>query len=370
MWTALVTWRSARLSTALSFVFVVAAARSALAFPGSVRWGYANCSTCHYNVAGGGILTPYGRQLSRELLSTWGGEREAEFAYGAASLPPWLALGGDVEYLATDKAYGESFRLVQADFEGAVTHGRLLAVATVGRRTDMTDTMGDSILSRRHYLQVAATPFLSFRAGRFLPNYGVWAGDASTATHKGMLLDRDSYNVEANWIQERFNASLTGIVAGTDGHSDERGVAASAGVFFGGKRKVWLSYMARRGPGLSQNAGGVSTVIGIGRRAYLLAQADLERLRVESPETTVSKDLHTNVCFARETWKGLYVLLIDEMTRRNLGSPGRLSHSYGTALRWFPRPHIELQVRWRQQDSEAVSPEFLDGLSGFIHFYP
>jgi hypothetical protein len=365
-----VTWRSARLRTALSLVLVVVSAQAALAFPGSVRWGYANCSTCHYNVAGGGILTPYGRQLSRELLSTWGGEREAEFAYGAASLPPWLALGGDIEYLTTDKAYGRAFRLVQADLEAAATHGRLLAIATVGRRTDVTDEMGEGILSRRHYLQFAVNPYLSFRAGRFLPTYGVWAGDASTATRKGMLLDRDSYNVEANWITERFNASLTGIVAGTDGRPAERGVAATAGVFFAGKRKVWLSYMARHGPGLAQNAGGVSGVFGFGRRAYLLTQADLQRLRIESPEARVSKELHTNVCLARETWKGLYILLIDEMTRRNLGSPGRLSHSYGSALRWFPRPHIELQVRWRKQDPQAESPEFLDGLSGFIHFYP
>lgn len=370
MWTALVTWRSARLRTALSLVFVVVSAQVALAFPGSVRWGYANCSTCHFNVAGGGILTPYGRQLSRELLSTWGGEREAEFAYGAAPLPSWLALGGDFEYLATDKAYGQAFRLVQADLEAALTHGRLLAVATVGRSADSTDAMGDGIMSRRHYLQIAATPLLSFRAGRFLPNYGVWAGDATTATRKGMLLDRDSYNVEANWITERFNASLTGIVAGADGRSDERGWATSAGVFFAGKQKVWLSYMAKHAPGLAQNAGGVSGVFGIGRRAYLLTQVDLQRLRLENPQATVTKELHSNVCLARETWKGLYVLLIDEMTRRNLGSPGHLSHSYGTALRWFPRPHIELQVRWRRQDPEAESPEFLDGFSGFIHFYP
>lgn len=370
MWTAHVTWRSARPRTALPLVFVVVSAQVALAFPGSVRWGYANCSTCHYNVAGGGILTPYGRQLSRELLSTWGGEREAEFAYGSASLPSWLAMGGDVEYLTTSKAHGQAFRLVQADLEAAATHGRLLAIATVGRRTDATDAMGDGILSRRHYLQFAVNSFLSVRAGRFLPNYGVWAGDASTATRKGLRLDRESYNVEANWITERFNASLTGIVAGTDGGPAERGVATTAGVFFAGKRKVWLSYMDRHGPGHTRQAGGVSGVFGFGRRGYLLAQADLQRLRVESPEATVSKELQTNVCLARETWKGLYVLLIDEMTRRNLGSPGRLSHSYGSALRWFPRPHIELQVRWRKQDPRAESPEFLDGLSGFIHFYP
>jgi hypothetical protein len=321
-------------------------------------------------VAGGGILTPYGRQLSREMLSTWGGEREAEFAYGHPPHTASLALGGDVEYLTTGMARTARFRLVQADLEGAATRGRLLAVATIGRRTDLSDTMGEGFLSRRHYLQVAVNPFLSFRAGRFLPSYGVWNGDASTATRKGLGLDRESYNVEGNWITERFNVSLTGIVGGTAGAPVERGVAATGGVFFAGKRKVWLSYMSRHGPTLDRSAGGIAGVFGFGHRAYLLAQGDLQWLRAPGPEATTSRDLQTNVCFARETWKGLYVLFIDEMTRRRLGAPGRLSHSYGSALRWFPRPHVELQVRWRHQGEEAESPEFLDGFSGFVHFYP
>jgi hypothetical protein len=365
-----VTWRSARTRTALSLAFVVVSAPGALAFPGSVRWGYANCSTCHYNVAGGGILTPYGRQLSRELLSTWGGEREAEFAYGSAPLPSWLALGGDVEYIAASKAHGEAFRLVQADLEAALTHGRLLAVATVGNDADASEAMGSGLVSRRHYLQLTLNPYLSVRAGRFLPNYGVWNGDASTATRRGLGLDRDTYNVEANWISERWNASLTGIVDGTDGDPPQRGIAATVGVFFGGKRKVWLSYMNRHGPDVHRDAGGLSGVFGIGHKAYLLAQADVERVSLEGPDPAVSQELHANLCFARETWKGLYVLLVDEMTRHEMGSPGRLSHSYGSGLRWFPRPHFELQARWRHQDREAVSPEMLDGFSAFIHFYP
>jgi hypothetical protein len=364
------TWRSARLETSLSLAFVAVSAQAALAFPGSVRWGYANCSTCHYNVAGGGILTPYGRQLSRELLSTWGGEREAGFAYGSTSLPDWLSLGGDLEYLVTESSNGKVLRLLQDDLEAAVSHGRLLAVATIGQRTDAGEAMGEGIVSRRHYLQLTVNPYLSVRSGRFVPNYGVWSGDGLTATRKGLGLDRESYNVEANWITERFNASITGIFAGIDGAPAEKGVSASAGVFFAGKRKAWLSYMNRHGPGFHQDAGGLSGVFGFGRRAYLLAQADLQQIRLEAPSPTLSTDLDTNLCFARETWKGLYVLLIDEMTRRKLGSPGRLSHSYGTGLRWFPRPHFELQVRWRKQDRDAESPAYLDGFSGFVHFYP
>jgi len=47
-----------------------------------------------------------------------------------------------------------------------------------------------------------------------------------------------------------------------------------------------------------------------------------------------------------------------------------LSHTYGAGLRWFPRPHLELQARWRRRDREAVSPEYMDGFSAFVHFYP
>ena len=31
---------------------------------------------------------------------------------------------------------------------------------------------------------------------------------------------------------------------------------------------------------------------------------------------------------------------------------------------------LELQARWRQRDREPVSPEYMDGFSAFIHFYP
>ena len=357
------TRRSGRRAAPLGFLLTLATAPVAHAFPGSVRWGYANCVTCHVNVAGGGVLTPYGRLLSRELLSTSGGEHEPEFLYGAGELPAWLLLGGDIAYAATSD---HPLQLVQADLEAAARHGRLLAVATVGRMGDATHAMGHDWLSRRHYVEVAVTRPLSVRAGRFLPNFGVWNGDASVATRAGLGWDVDTYNVEANWVADRFNLAATGIVAGTGEAEAERGVSLSGGVFFGGKRKVWLSYLARGRPGLSRRAGGVAGVIGIGSHAYLLAQADVQRLETGG---VASRDFFANACLARETIKGLYVLLVDEVSRRAWDQPGRLSHSYGAGLRFFPRPHFEAQLRWRQRDSTALTTE-MDGVSLFVHFYP
>jgi hypothetical protein len=356
--------RSASRAVLLSTLAALAAVPAG-AFPGSVRWGYANCVTCHVNVAGGGVLTPYGRLLSRELLSTTSsGEHEPEFAYGSAWLPAWLQLGGDLTYTATGD---HPMQLVQADLEAAAHRGRLLAVATVGRMGDEDRPVGHEWVSRRHYLELSATRFLSVRAGRFLPNFGVWNGDASVATRAGLGWDHDTYNVEANWVADRFNVAVTGIVAGTAGGVAERGVSASAGAFFSGKRKVWLSYVARGRPGLSRRAGGLASVVGIGSHAYLLMQGDLQRL--ERDGAPARSELFANACLARETFKGLYVLLVDEVARRGSDGPARVSHSYGAGLRFFPRPHFETHLRWRQRDRDAVSRE-MDGVSLFVHFYP
>lgn len=350
---------------ALATLLAALAAVPAGAFPGSVRWGYANCVTCHHNIGGGGVLTPYGRQLSRELLSTWGREKEAEFAWGATGTPSWLSLGGDVSYMATSE---HPFRLVQADLEVAARYGRLLALASIGREADDADPMGDGWVSRRHYLQADLTRSISLRAGRFLPVYGVWNGDASVATRAGLGWQQDSYNVEADWVTGRWSAAVAAIVADAEGSEIQHGFTANAGVFFANQKKLWLSYLSRRETALDRQALGLSAVIGIGSHAYLLTQGDYQKLRTDGGPTR--RDLYGNACLARETVKGLYVLLIGEVARQGLDEPGRLSHSEGVGLRWFPRPHFELQVRWRKQDREAVSPAEMDGFTAFVHFYP
>jgi len=66
----------------LSATFLFFAATVADAFPELTRHGYVSCTACHVSPNGGGAMTPYGRGLSRELLSTWGGTREAEVGHG------------------------------------------------------------------------------------------------------------------------------------------------------------------------------------------------------------------------------------------------------------------------------------------------
>jgi hypothetical protein len=230
----------------------------------------------------------------------------------------------------------------------------------------------NGFISRRHYLQYNLTSALSVRGGRFLPHYGVWNGDLDVATRAGLgwRENANSYNVELNLVEQRFNLAATAIVGQTDRPAPEReaGASVNAGLFFANKRRLGVSFLATSSDRLTRRAGGLYGVIGIGSHAYLLTETDFERLR-DGP-AAAHWDVFSNWCFARETLKGLYVLLVNEWARQGLGDPGRLAFSYGASLRWFARPHLELQLRWRHQDRDAVSPANLDGVSVFLHFYP
>ena len=48
---------------------------------------YTRCTNCHYSPTGGGLLTPYGRSLSREELSTFGASRWRGHPRPRAGLP-------------------------------------------------------------------------------------------------------------------------------------------------------------------------------------------------------------------------------------------------------------------------------------------
>jgi hypothetical protein len=156
---------------------------------------YNRCTSCHYSATGGGLLTPYGRSLSRQELSTKDpfdptvpppppSKREEAFLWGALGdlLGP-VQVGIDLRpsHMALDVGGPTSSTMdffMTADFIAALrTHG-FTAYGEVGRKPAI-GTQPAGVYSYEHWIGYQSSGGLGLRAGRFYPAYGIRFADHS-----------------------------------------------------------------------------------------------------------------------------------------------------------------------------------------------
>jgi hypothetical protein len=177
---------------------------------------YTRCTNCHYSPTGGGLLTPYGRSLSREELSTFGASRasgalgrEQDFLFGALGkgLGP-VSVGLDLRpsHLSIDSTGYSSSRdfLMNAAVAAALQYRKWTFYGQVGRQPRGDETR---VTSFEHWVMYQSDRGLGFRVGRFLPAYGVRLADHTTFTRATRGFDNDdqiygaemSYKATATW---------------------------------------------------------------------------------------------------------------------------------------------------------------------------
>jgi hypothetical protein len=359
---------------------VLLASANAFAFPELVRRGYTNCVSCHVSPTGGGLLTDYGRSLSRELLSTWGAEGEERFAYGLVKPPSWLRLGGDfygLEYGSEelDGTYPSSFVLMQADLEAAVTLGNWTADATLGR-LDTAIFQGQSDwISRRHYLRFKPRDELSIRAGRFLPAFGILFPDHAIAVREGLDLfdlgrNEETYNLEASWLGEKLNAYATANFGRPDNASLEResGAIATVSTMLGDTYKVGASYDYGTSDLLRRHVFGPWVILGFTPGLSILGELDFQRaFAAGTPAASWGMADYLKLDF--EPLRGVRVFGTQQFARFDFGSDKSREITWGLGAQFFPRPHLDLQADWEARQNLSFSPYFLNVFFLVLHYY-
>jgi len=225
----------------LTALLLAASASPALAEPIFLSRQYSRCTNCHYSPTGGGLLTPYGRSLSREELSTFGRSRdpeqpgrEQEFLFGVfgKALGP-LSLGVDLRpsHLEFDAPGSESSRdlLMNADVTAALRHGGWTFYAELGRQPRGDDAQ---VKSFEHWVAYERESGLGLRAGRFIPAYGIKLADHTSYTRSFNRLDNDDqvYALELSFNGGRHlvQASLGPGFADSVDDSELRAFTATA----------------------------------------------------------------------------------------------------------------------------------------------
>lgn len=324
---------------------------------------YTRCSSCHFSPTGGGLLTPYGRSLSREELSTTGrtssNEREHEFLYGAlGSAPTRLSLGLGLRpaRLSLDFDGGSFDRnfLMNADVTAAFRSGEWTAYVEAGRQGR---TGSPAYKSFEHWVSYQKQHGLGVRVGRFLPAYGVRLADHSafSRTPLGFNTADQVYAVEISHVSDKRLIQLSIGPGRADSVTEDdggRAMTASGRVQFdlSPTRSLVLSGLLRRKADFAagEKLTGVAFGIAPARRLSIWTEANARFVDgISGAGYVVANET------SLEVYRGLWVKFTPQL-RTTPGDSGGGTWRTAFALDLLPRTHWNLGLSYyRDKDRRS-----------------
>lgn len=360
----------------LSLLLLLTFPLGSWAFPELVKHGYPNCAACHISPTGGGVLTEYGRALSKELVSTWGREGEEKTLYWIPTNENF-AMGGDLRWInIKDKSPNGTTRErsinMQRDIEIAGTFKKFTLAVTGGVQNKFTAPSETEFISRRHYMIYQATDTVSVRAGKFYPAFGLYIPDHNTVIRKGLGFDQntESYNLETAWQTEKWNVFGTVITGRPDDKTlkREKGMSLSVAYNPSEKMKVGGSYYYGETDEIIHHYVGPYGIFGFSEKIFLLAQLTA----VRSFPYTAQESSQGVVDYLRldyEAWKGVHFYLAQELSQTDLKLGSSRTDTWGLGFQFFPRPHLEFQLIAQKIYQQGLHNPPTDRLQFLAHFY-
>ena len=378
--------------TAASLVLAAAStlagwgARPASAEPTFLARQYQRCTACHYSPSGGGLLTPYGRSLSREEISTFGRQGASEatgteapageegFLFGALGDESPLQLGLDLRpsHLGVDVAgrkIDDRNFLMNLDLQAAWRQDRWTAYGTVGRRPARG---GGELVSYEHWVAWQANDGVSMRGGRFLPAYGVRFADHTSFTRERLDLAQDDqvYGIEVGVSTDRLLLQVSAGPGRAESLLDDDGRRAftSSGrlQLDLGPRTVLVGSVLYRGAsevGPRSTDTGVS--FGYAPTAWLTtwthADVRLQKLRTSARSYIVANQ--TSV----EAFRGFWLRVSPQM-RWTDGDPRGEVRRMAYGVDFYPRTHWHVNVSY-YRDRLQFSGRRVQTLLAQLHLY-
>jgi hypothetical protein len=345
------------------------------AFPEMVRHGYLSCTACHVNANGGGILTPFGRALSGDVLSMWNSEGESRFLYGVTP-PEWLNLGGDlrgVQIYQKNSAFTKGrFILMQADVEAAAQLEKWSLVATLGVQQVPDKGMDPfELLSRRFYLSYRPAPQWIFQAGKFNQAFGINTPDHVITTKRGLGWDEgtETLNLQGVLLNKHFDTFLTLNFGRPDDSSldREKGIALRGRYYAGRRARVGASYFYGGNSQYSRHVYGPFAEIAFAKEIVLLLETDFQNKNPLNLSPQWGAASYAKLDY--EWLQGLHTYLTQEYSKLDFKDPNSLNFSFGIGAQYFPRPHLEINASWQKRKKISVSNDFEDFAWLMLHFY-
>jgi hypothetical protein len=366
------------------FVFLFGL-RSAHAFPEMVRHGYNNCNACHVSPAGGGVLNSYGRELSKELLSTWGYKNEQNFLHGildqttnpdvpATTEPddsaPKFFTGGDVRLIQihreTPKQRRGAFFPMQANLEFAAAYKWFSGVAALGDiENPRSSRKFQPTVSPKFFVMLNPLPEFAVRVGRFAPVFGINIAEHQYYVRQNLglapYIKRDT--LEAGWWGDQWNLVCAISTTTPDLENlPEREIAATVHItrVFKPNLKTGISYW-KSTSAKSREILSAHGIFGFTHRLFTLLEVDFQN-------SLGTRSAFGLVKTGYELFQGYSPYAVYQHARDDFDLDTTQTDALGVGFQWLIRPHIELALQWSKVKPRSQA-EFNDDAHLLIHYY-
>ncbi|MGZ3742643.1 MAG: hypothetical protein ACXWRE_01910 [Pseudobdellovibrionaceae bacterium] len=355
------------------------------AYPETVRHGYMNCMACHTSPQGGDLLSPYGRQLGKELFS----RNESIFkltnsekGYLEIETPEWMSVGVNLRLL---QAFSQSsvaskgqFVIMQMDIDSLfkILEEKLKFYAAIGRFEPSTPQAEwkDFIYTPRLWLQyqeVGEGEQVGFlRAGRFFPSYGINIPEHNFLSRRELDFNpgQERVAVEATGSNERYQ--LTGDLlfqrANFNEYVPEKGFVIQLSKVFGENSRAGInsyrSTVTINSVEEKKSQDGIFALMGWNEKVSILIQAD----RIYSAGQTGFLDLFK---VNYEWTKGLEIAAFQEYYNADTRKTDPHTEAYGLETSYFPIPNFNLVAAYKKQKDSSQLDEYQDIAWLIAHAY-
>ena len=358
--------------------------------------GTTRCSQCHYDPAGGGLITSWGRDESGDTISLGG---DGAFLHGLWQPPSWLALGADVRIVAplVNASGGPESPTIsvfpmQADGYARFAFGDQFSLYLQGgirgdvgfdeSTTSRIDSVTDRLISNEHYLMWRPSgtgPYL--RIGKFFAPYGLRFVEHIffVQRYTGFDIYNETYNVSGGYVADDWELHLTLFAPPPESFPNPLqsvGVRESGGAAYGEKRFkgiASLGLQTRIGVASEMNRyefGAVGKVWAEQAKLLFLGEANFIRQVV----STGSVGETQFVSYLGATFfptRGLMAGLAYERYQEDLSVAGTGRNAADVEVNFFPWAHFELVAFARYQ---FIGPSTTDEASASLfmlqlHYY-
>ncbi|MCB0393305.1 MAG: hypothetical protein KDD25_02025 [Bdellovibrionales bacterium] len=329
----------------------------------NVSHGYPNCAACHVSPSGGGLLTDYGRSLSKELMSTWSLGMSEDPFFGLVKNTENIKLGGDVRtiqtYLENENVKQGKYFLMQSNLELGLTYGGLWAIGTVGTKEGPNETEDKgTFLSERHYLMLELSEDSRVRAGKFRQTFGLNDPNHTRVTKAftGFGLNTETYNLEVFKAWETHEVTFSSSLGRLDiprDESSERNFSLTFAHYLGGSSKLGTSYLIGESDLQRRSLADLFGAISFLERGIWKFDLVYEQSTPESDHDTKDKQLATFTSLGYQVAKGLTPYLVYEFVQTDLDEVDSKQYRPGVGFQWLPFPHFEIQSEYKYQTVES-----------------